>query len=146
MSNSRDPEVFQPVAGVLAAVFPGLGHAALGEVRRGALICLGVMGLFLGGMLIGGIDVVDRHEDKWWFVLQAGVGPTAFVVDSVHQRFVKEDGVSAPERKSLGRVNEVGSLFAAMAGLVNFIAVIDAFWHAPVRRRGRRGEEGGGVS
>lgn len=158
MSHPDRFQTLQPVAGILACLFPGLGHWYLDSFRRGALICLGVMGLFVGGMLIGGIDVVDRREDKWWFVLQAGVGPTAFLVDRWHDQHRRPDagrsaGLTPPTPgsglevgKSLGRVNEVGSLFAAMAGLLNLIAVIDAFWHADraPRTRRRTGEGAGG--
>lgn len=126
---------FDPLGGLAAIALPGLGHVITGEWRRGGLIFLGVMGLFLGGMLIGGIDVIDRKNDFWWFVLQAGIGPIAFIVDSIHQSMVS--GGVDPLRQSLGRVNEVGSLYAGMAGLVNLIAIIDAAWPAedePERR------------
>ena len=56
-----------------------------GERLRGVLIAVGVLGLFFGGMLIGGIDVIDSREDRVWFFGQALVGPTAFAVDWAHQ-------------------------------------------------------------
>jgi len=145
--NLQHEETFQPLAGLMAVVFPGLGHGVLGDWKRAGLICLGVMGLFLGGMLIGGIDVIDRRDDKWWFVLQAGVGPTAFLTNYVHQKHVRTNGESDPANQSLGRVNEVGSLYAGMAGLLNLIAIIDASWHAPAsrRRRDERRSGGGGA-
>lgn len=133
--SERQPHIgFNPGAGLLAIVLPGLGHCATGQWKRGSLIFLGVMGLFMGGMLIGGIDVIDRTHDKWWFVLQAGVGPTAFVTDSIHDKWFRGD----PARQSIGHVNEIGSLYAGMAGLINLIAIIDAAWPTvrPVRRRG----------
>ena len=155
---SREPSVtFQPIAGLLGWVLPGLGHCFLGQVHRGLLVLAGVMGLFLGGIFIGGIDVIDQREDKWWFVLQAGVGPVALATNWVHQRQFKvpdgrgqqpRSGYPDPSRnpggkpaantKSLGRVNEVGSLWAAMGGMLNAIAVIDALWYArgPRRRNG----------
>lgn len=145
-SNPQNEETFQPLAGLMAIVFPGLGHGVLGDWKRAGLICLGVMGLFLGGMLIGGIDVVDRRDDKWWFVLQAGVGPTAFLTNSIHQNRVRVNGESDPSNQSLGRVNEVGSLYAGMAGLLNLIAIIDATWHAPASRRRRDDRRSGGGS
>ena len=48
-------------AAVLGWILPGLGHASLGDRRRGLLVGGGVLGLFLGGLLIGGLDVVDRR-------------------------------------------------------------------------------------
>ncbi|MCL4220170.1 MAG: hypothetical protein KJZ65_02250 [Phycisphaerales bacterium] len=76
-------------AGILGLLFPGAGHLYLGQRRRGVLACIGVLGLFLGGLLIGGIDVVDRKEDKWWFLGQALVGPLTFAVDYYHQNHLK---------------------------------------------------------
>ncbi len=86
---SRSPEPLQPVAGVLGLLLPGLGHFYLGHIRRGGLIFTGVMGLFASGLLIGGIDSVDRREDFIWFLGQGLVGPTAFAVDYTHQHHFK---------------------------------------------------------
>jgi hypothetical protein len=150
MAERTTHEEFQPAAAVLAALVPGLGHAYLGEPRRGMLIAGGVLGMFLGGLVIGGIDVVDRKEDFWWFVGQSPVGPLAFAVDWVHQNRLKQHDPPAhagkewfehntPSRtKSLGHLNEIGSLYATIAGMMNLVCIIDAAWHAPRRRRGAR--------
>ncbi len=150
MTGQRPSESFQPVAGVLAFLLPGLGHAFLGEPRRAVLIGAGVLSLFLGGLLIGGVDVVDSREDRWWFIGQAPAGPIAFLVDWIHQSQLKADdpppaadadaleGRTPIRVKSLAHANEIGSLFATIAGMLNAIAIIDAAWHAPpgaIRRR-----------
>lgn len=83
------PEPLQPVAGLLALALPGLGHIYLGAVRRGVLIMIGVLGLFFGGLALGGIDCVDRRENFIWFLGQSLVGPVAFGVDYVHQTTFK---------------------------------------------------------
>jgi hypothetical protein len=80
-------------AGVCAMLFPGLGHIVRGEPRRGLYAAIGVLGMFLGGLLIGGIDTVDSREDKWWFYGQAFVGPLAFGVDWYHQHQLKAYGI-----------------------------------------------------
>lgn len=143
----RSEESLQPLPAILAALLPGLGHAALGEPRRGLLVGVGVLSLFFGGLLVGGIDVVDKREDFWWFVGQAGVGPIAFGTDYIHQTVFKIDDPGTGERrspnpdenpraeKSLSKLNEIGALYCALAGLINVIAIIDAGWHTP-RRRG----------
>lgn len=153
--NHRRDESFQPAAAVAALIFPGLGHLVLGMPRRAILIAIGVLGLFLGGLLIGGVDVVDSREDRWWFVGQAGLGPVAFGVDWLHQARLKVDdppagaggnwfeGRPEPARvKSIGHVNEIGSLFATVAGMLNAICIIDAAWNT--RRRDRRERRGAG--
>jgi hypothetical protein len=151
----------EPVAGLLAVLLPGLGHFSLGEPKRAVLLAVGILGLFFGGMLIGGIDVIDSREDTIWFVGQAMVGPLAFGVDYYHQNHLKiaettklssgkvvpvrsakpgegrgPNGKSVPgtppSSKSLGRMNELGTLFATIAGMLNPNAIIDAFF--PARR------------
>lgn len=156
--TAHAPERLEPVAAVLAIVLPGLGHWYLGEPKRAALIAAGVLGLFFGGMLIGGIDAIDRREDPIWFAGQALVGPLAFGVDYMHQtRFKVIDpetgarrtahpdetrdpasgraveagpGQGPPNIKSLGRMNELGTLFATIAGMLNLIVILDAAYHA----------------
>lgn len=149
---------FDPAALVLAVILPGLGHLLRRQTWRGGWICGGVLGLFFGGILIGGIDVVDSKEDRVWFLGEALVGPIAFGVDHIHQRHLKvmdpEQGVlrsafpgegrdaatglpipggTPPNTKSIGRVNELGTLFATIAGMLNLIAIVDAGF--PTRRR-----------
>lgn len=173
----RGPERFEPIAGLLAILLPGLGHFYLGERARAGLIASGVLGLFTGGVMIGGIDAIDSREDTIWFVGQALVGPLAFGVDYIHQNHVKirepvgahealrlgvppgtvarrsarpneardpqtalpaaqGPGIRPPNSKSLGRMNELGTLFATIAGMLNLIVIIDAFYRAsPAGRR-----------
>ncbi len=166
--------VIDPVAGVLALMLPGLGHWVRGERRRGRLICAGVLGLFAIGLLVGGIEVVDRRESRIWFVGQAGVGPLALGVDWVHQNVFKgvdrdsgerrsalpgetigpggwieeaEPGQRPPNIRSVAKVNELGTLFCAVAGMLNLIVILDAVFPRRVGRAapaGLRGPEGSG--
>ena len=174
------PEEFRPIAGLLALVLPGAGHFILGERKRAALIAVGILGMFFGGLLIGGVDCIDRKEDRIWFLGQALVGPLTFAVDYVHQNHLKGYDMSGrhrtqgpnergtfensngrlvrriypldegqvldpgnplalppPYSKSLGRMNEIGTLFVALAGMINLIVFLDALLH-----RSRRGSHG----
>ncbi len=151
--NERPSESLQVGAGLLSVVLPGLGHAALGDVRRGVLIGVGVLGLFFSGLLIGGIDSVDSKNDKWWFVGQALVGPVVFVADWAGRSLSANDpGETAGEgwrdarppsrEKSIAHSNEMGMLFITIAGMLNLIAIVDAFWNAPAPQRDRRGVVG----
>lgn len=90
------PERFEPLAGVAALVLPGLGHLVLGQPRRAAGVAIGVLGLFFGGLLLGGIDTIDSREDKLWFYGQALVGPLAFAADWVHQNRFKAWALDYP--------------------------------------------------
>jgi hypothetical protein len=147
-ASSNTPRVelttgFEPVALLAAAVLPGAGHAARGEIRRGLHIAAGILGLYASGILIGGISVIDRKENDWWFVGQAMVGPVTFGLDYLHQTRLKEmtssgvrltpDPAVSKYTRAVGKPLDVGILFTAIAGMLNVIAVIDAGF--PTRRR-----------
>jgi len=139
-ANSQTEADYHPVCAVLAWVCPGLGHIARGEKRRGFYIMFGVLFLFLTGILVGGVDSVDRKEDRLWFVAQACCGPIALVVDVANQSLLKTGEVgeiiaTRPQpiniKKSLGRANEYGTLFSSLAGLMNLVVILDAFHRRP---------------
>lgn len=69
------------VAPILAWILPGLGHWRLGHRRRARLIGAGVLGLYFAGLLIGGIDVIDRRDDRWWYYGQVLAGPITPAID-----------------------------------------------------------------
>ena len=160
MSNLTEPLHFRPLAAFLGWVFPGLGHIASGNVRRGLFAMTGVLFLFVGGVAVGGVDCVDRVEDKLWFVGQACCGPIAFGVDAVNTSMLKS-GSAAPliplppsvldpnprasAFKGLAHANEFGTFFVFLAGLMNFCVILDALVRAPKSDAvftGRRSQDG----
>lgn len=82
-------ERFQPVAAVLAFLLPGAGHYYLGHRLRGVYIATGVLGLYLSGLLVAGLDAVDRRSNPVSFIGQALVGPVALGTNWVHQNHFK---------------------------------------------------------
>ncbi|MCB9840796.1 MAG: hypothetical protein H6809_03985 [Phycisphaeraceae bacterium] len=88
-----EPLRFNPVAGVLAFLIPGAGHVYMGQATRGVLIGAGILGLFFGGMFIGGLSIVDsrspRMENRISYYGQVLVGPAAIIVDRLHQSMFK---------------------------------------------------------
>lgn len=129
---AHPPRAFSPQAAALAWLWPGLGHINLGQKRRGGLIMFGVLFLFLSGILIGGVDSVDRREDHLWFLAQAVCGPVALGADLLNQSYVKK---LPTERRyqtvGINKPNEMGTLFTALAGLMNLIVILDAMFHLP---------------
>lgn len=130
-ASDQNP-VFSPGAAVLAWLWPGLGHMSHGEKKRGKLIMFGVLFLFFTGLLVGGVDAVDRRDDRLWFIAQAFCGPVAFGADFVNQNYVKQ--LPAERRMhttGLARVNEMGTLLIALAGLMNLVVILDALHFHP---------------
>jgi uncharacterized membrane protein YgcG len=137
VTQTSDPTIddsigrFDPTRLVLGWLWPGLGHLSLRQPRRGVLIMAGVLAMFLIGVLVGGVDVVDRREDFLWFLPQAGNGPIAFAADYLNATYVKTGITGTP---SLNRVNDLGTLFVALGGLLNLAAMIDAATRHPASR------------
>lgn len=138
-------------AAVLGWVVPGLGQVVIGEKRRGILAMIGVLGLFFCGLLIGGLDCVDKQEDKLWFAGQAAAGPVAIGAAYANQALLKsaapgsmvptppspnEQAIGSPprmvtKRKGLAHANEIGTLCCFLAGLMNMVVLMDALVRTP---------------
>ena len=150
--STRSQEQFTPTAAILAWLWPGLGHIHLGERRRGFLVMFGVLFLFGSGVLIGGIDSVDHRDDRLWFLAQVLCGPIAVATDLANQSIVKQLPPDWERRywqsdpqvramvgyKGLGHVNEIGTLYGALAGLMNLVAILDALHPSHRREEMRR--------
>ena len=141
---------FRWPAFLLGLVFPGLGHWSMGEKGRATRILAGFQLLWLGGLLIGGpMSVALRspaystangaEERRLWFLPQAGAGPIAFVTAVVGERLVPTgeddlieitmyDGTvgTISRYTPIGHAADFGTLFCALAGLMNLAVAIDA--------------------
>jgi hypothetical protein len=176
----RAEETFQPIPALMTLVIPGSGYLWFRETARAVYAFIGIAGLLLGGLLIGGLDVIDSRESKYWFYVQA-LNPAAVLsLNSAHQNIYKgfevrggmisenfyrkpeigerlqfdasrgvkvivnDPSVGTPSpRQSIGRVWEVGSLFVALAGMLNLIVLLDVGWHAPRPPAGQSGKAAG---
>jgi len=126
MQNTKHQTNLDIVGVFLSWVLPGLGHLSQGQKRRGTLIMFGALFLVCCGVLVGGIDAVDHKQDGLWFIAQVWCGPVVIAVDLLNQWFVAP--LPTSERATLvglSHVNEIGTLFIAMAGLMNFVAMLD---------------------
>src|SRR5690349_14838633 len=128
--------MFNPMTALLAWLWPGAGHLMLGQKRRGLYIMFGVLFLFFSGLLIGGLDSVDRKDDRLWFLAQGLCGPIALAADYLNQGWVKHlPDVERYPTVGINKPNEMGTLFSALAGLMNLIVILDAMF--PVSRDDR---------
>jgi hypothetical protein len=130
-----------PLAAVFAWLIPGAGYWLLGERGRAVIIGLCVLALFAAGILIGGVRVVDAPTElspaallnKPWFIGQVLTGPisvaAAIWADHVDPSFV-----------SHSRSWEIGTLYTAVAGMLNLLALIDAT-HRAALAEPREGEQ-----
>jgi len=129
-------------AAVAAWLVPGLGHLLAGHTKRGAILMLCIGGLWVVGLLVGGISVVQsRNTDgtlRPWYLGQAIIAPS-IAVEYTHDKFrarfegkdPSPDDPSLPFSPAYGRAAEIGTLYTALAGLLNLLAIIDIAYREP---------------
>lgn len=160
-----------PLVALVAWLIPGAGYLLIGQRARGLTVGITIFLLFISGLLIGGIRVIDcpwiespaqtaerlRREEngkyhlnpvqallqKPWFIGQALAGPIAFVTNKIGVSWERPApaGTIPPEDSppdsplqgapfSHSRVYEIGTLYTAVAGMLNLLAIIDAAYRA----------------
>lgn len=135
-----------PIIAFFAWLLPGSGHIILGQRARGLTIGITILVLFALGLFIGGLRVVELPgtgrtdsaepglmgaiKDKPWFVPQALTGPVSLVVATISANGAGSADHPATIPVSHSRVAEIGTLYCAIAGMLNLMAMIDAGFRA----------------
>jgi hypothetical protein len=116
--RSRLPGFRSPLlAGVLGWVVPGLGHVYAGRPGKGALMFLAIVPAFALGLWLTAFTCVNPRTYSLEFVAHAFLGlPTGLALHFTEGMRLEE----------LPRWFEVGRLYAAVAGLLNVVAISDA--------------------
>jgi hypothetical protein len=137
----RDPYF----AALLAWLWPGAGHIYQRRYAKAALFMVCILGTYFFGLALGEGKVVyaawNRADKRWQFVPQLGIGLPAApaVAQSVVARRGGEPilgGLMAPPRdqqqlsqwhNDLNVRFELGTLYTMVAGILNILAIWDAF-------------------
>src|SRR5581483_8407143 len=112
-----------PLVALAGWLVPGLGYWFLGQRWRAITIGVTILIVFVLGLLIGGIKVVDAPDgfaniaQKPWFIGQILAGPVSVV-----------SAVLADRTKVMSHAHswEIGTLYTAVAGMLNLLAIIDS--------------------
>ncbi|MBI3838029.1 MAG: TM2 domain-containing protein [Planctomycetia bacterium] len=155
MPSSQQPsevvELKNPiVAAILAWLIPGLGHIYQGRTVKGLLFMICILGTFFYGLLISDGRAVyaswQENDKRLPYLCQLGAGLPALPA-LVQTYLVREGkpplfaGVMAPPAtpaelnewyKTLHRYFELGTVYTMIAGLLNILAIYDA-WGGPVQ-------------
>ena len=110
---------------IVAWLVPGAGHFLLGRRGRGAILCAAVLVAFAIGLLMRGPmfqlgsngDILSRLIQYGGFIGDLATGVLYFI--SVWL------GYSPPDQA--GHTPEYGSKFIVAAGLLNILAMVDAY-------------------
>ncbi len=107
---------------IAAYVVPGAGHALLGRWGRALLLFLAIMGMFTAGLFLfgGRLYTFNPEEPLSIFPLIANLGLGSIYALCALTRAGLE---ARPELTTY----EYGNAFLLVAGLLNYLAVLDAF-------------------
>lgn len=143
-------------------IVPGLGYWLIGQRARGTTIGVTVILLFMLGLLIGGVRVIDvpgydsrgqkmmvvprgqpaaarwimtvapmtEIREKPWSIAQVLTGPIGVLSGmwSIHAATPADGSAGGPSigAESHAHVHDIGTLYTAVAGMLNLLAIIDA--------------------
>jgi hypothetical protein len=113
-----------PLVALSAWAVPGLGHVLLGRYAKAAWfggLILGTLGL---GLLLGEGASISSARFPWHYYGQIGAGLPVLLADRLL-------GV-VPQEQTIDRL-ELGVVYATVAGILNLIALVDAYELARLR-------------
>jgi TM2 domain-containing membrane protein YozV len=140
------------IAALLGWLVPGAGHLYQGRTAKGILFLVSILSTFFYGLYLGDGKVVYASwragDTRWAYVCQIGVGLAA--LPALVQANRPQDGDSAgfmapPELQRVGQIGggeggelglwnrdlnryfELGTVYTMIAGLLNILAIYDAF-------------------
>jgi hypothetical protein len=108
----------------LAWLVPGGGHFLLKRSGRGALILLAVAGMFVSGLMMRGSMFHPRTGDLLTTLINTG-GFLGDLCSGIFYLFSVWFGYNQPDMA--GHVFDYGTKFLVTAGLLNVLAMVDAF-------------------
>jgi len=122
---------------------PGAGYWFIGQRLRGLIVGVTILLLFAAGLLIGGMHVIDAPTgltmplilQKPWYIGQVMTGPITFYASYLANHWGTYIDPGTLRRMngvafSHARVNEIGVLYTAVAGMLNLMAIIDSAYRA----------------
>lgn len=117
---------------VLAAwIIPGGGHFLLKKTGRGALIMASVVLMFFFGMFMRGMMFTPERGDILTMLISYG-GFASDIASGALYFGASMFGYSQPDMP--GAVHDYGTKFLVSAGLLNILAMVDAFEIAAGRK------------
>ena len=154
MAYSSESPRWHVVAAIAAWLVPGLGHWLLGQRRRAVVLCVSISFLWAGGFIIGGINIFDRNAHPIWFAGQMLIAPSILVekwhvsLQGVDAMPARPDEAYIPYVPSYSHIHEQGVLYAALAGMLNLLAIMDVLYQDPAaraRQAAKKRSRGGGL-
>jgi hypothetical protein len=130
MAKQTSDNLFLPVmAGVCGWLIPGAGYWLIGERKRALVIAIAITALFVTGLYIGSIGVIDPVNETLSFYAQILASPAVFYLDHLSRQMWQASGHTTQfeSQKRLlvfARPNEIGQIYTSVAGMLNLLCVL----------------------
>jgi hypothetical protein len=139
MPNRADDNVINaspPVVALAGWVLPGLGYWLIGQRGRAMACGVTILCVFFAGILIAGVRVVQAPDmnapgnafqrvlQRPWFIGQVLTGPIGITAATISDKLAHSPTYRHIETKA--RLAEIGTLYTAVAGMLNLLTIIDA--------------------
>ena len=137
MATEKEPKSPASSVGALAPVLalgwliPGAGHLMLKRTGRGVLLLLAVTGMFACGLMMRGAMFQPQSGDLLTTVINTG-GFLGDIASGLLYLLSVWLGYNQPDMA--GHVHDYGTKFLVTAGLLNVLALVDAFEIAAGRK------------
>jgi len=137
-----------PLVALAGWLVPGAGYWLIGEKKRAITVGVTIVAIFIVGILISGIRVVEAPDmgtaggpiqkvlSRPWFIGQVLNGPMGIAAAWTSDQLAHSARYKTIEAKA--RLAEIGTLYTAVAGMLNLLTMIDSAYRAaqPPLRRG----------
>ena len=147
--STHSPTETPPVVALAGWLVPGAGYWLIGQRGRAVTCGVTIIAVFLFGILISGIRVVQAPDftapgnpmqrvlTRPWFIGQALCGPMGIGAAYVSDKLAHSQTYGKIEAKA--RLAEIGTLYTAIAGMLNLLTIIDAASRAADQQSGDPG-------
>ena len=133
---AHSPAVPPPLVALAGWIVPGAGYWLLGQRTRAITVGVTILLVFVFGILISGIRVVQAPDmnggggvmqrvlTRPWFIGQVLIGPVGIGSAYISDQLAHSEKYANIEAKA--RLAEIGTLYTAVAGMLNLLTIIDA--------------------
>ena len=132
-----------PLVGIAGWFVPGAVYCLIGQKVRAVTVGVTILVVFTLGILISGIRVVQAPEmsgpgtvfqrvlSRPWFIGQVLIGPVGIGSAYISDQLAGSATYGKIEAKA--RLAEIGTLYTAVAGMLNLLTIIDASHRSAVQ-------------
>ncbi len=123
--RSRESHVlFLLIVGLVGWLVPGGGHAVIGEKRHAFVIFVTISALFVVGLYVGSIGVINPVSAKPWYLAQILNSPAVAAIGHM---------TAKGDYAVYGKPSEIGQIYTSIGGLLNLLCIVNAVYLAHLR-------------